>query len=106
MSEYLNKLRDEFEAWYCEHAARGAGLEFFPDDIKALRLNDSYGNYHTLNGKWEAYQALVPNLQGRIQQLENALIKILYQYCPDRSADADLNECHRIARAALKTEGA
>jgi hypothetical protein len=49
--------REAFEAWYCADAAV-SGLNMTPKEISRLRDGDGYGKHrHTLNGKWEGWQA-------------------------------------------------
>jgi len=48
--------REQFEAWYCEDAARQGFT--MPEGIAGLRDGDHYGKHRAmLNGKWEGWQA-------------------------------------------------
>ncbi|MCA0358697.1 MAG: hypothetical protein LCH78_17935 [Proteobacteria bacterium] len=95
MSEDLNKLRE----------ITGYALE------RGLTVGEKEGRWTEFYRVFTPYLAhdLIARLQAaeeRAEKLEGALNKIADQYVPDQSADVDLAECHRIARAALKTEGA
>jgi hypothetical protein len=49
-------VREAFELWYVGHMKREANLNATPDEIKAMRKNDGYGDRGYLNGAWCSFR--------------------------------------------------